>query len=343
MSNPSESEYRLLQARPDECCLLRQLLNAGESFVSGSQLAHDMDLSPPAIWGKIKKLQAFGFEIEAVRNRGYRLVKQPEVIHPALLELAVKAHGMEIPCLYLPVVDSTNNEAERQIANGRRGPFAVISSSQTKGRGRLGREWISASKENLYLTVTYEPRLPLEQLQHFTLWCGIKLCEALQGRLPNFPLKIKWPNDLHYEGQKFAGMLTEAKLDADGLKTLFFGLGLNVNSKPDNLPRTPQAPATSLQTIGGETLPINTIAALALKAIQEAFEICIQNTDTEASLAEAWPPLDSLYGRAVTAELNGKTLAGIAQGIDASGALILETKDGSQQMIRTGDVTLTQF
>ncbi len=344
MSESPQNEYRRLSATPDKYQLLRSLMNAGDAFVSGSDLAIMMGLSRPAVWGKIKKLKESGFEIEAVRNRGYRLIAQPEVLHPTLLQIAREDCGLKMDCLHFPVLDSTNNEAERQIANGRAGPFAVLSSCQTKGRGRLGREWFSASAENLYLTVTYEPHLPAQKLQHFTLWCGIRICQALQALLPDNRLQIKWPNDLHCEGHKFAGMLTEAKLDADGLKALFFGLGLNVNSKPRAFPRPLRQSATSLQAISGEALPLNTVAALVLKAIHTAYEICIADSETSPeSLEEAWAPLDCMRDREVTAEQNGKALNGIARGIDSSGALLLDTADGKQLSIRAGDVTLSQF
>ena len=195
-------------------------------------------------------------------------------------------------CLYFRVLDSTNNEAERQVANGRRGPFVVFSSCQTKGRGRRGREWYSGSAENLYLTVTYEPQVPAQQLQHFNLWCGIQLCRALQEVLPQSSLQIKWPNDLFCDGRKFAGMLTEATLDADGMKTLFFGLGINVNSNPNQFPRELLSSITSLRAISGAALPLNTLAARILKAIQEAYDICMLNPDRNLDhLQAAWAPL----------------------------------------------------
>ncbi|NCG08356.1 MAG: biotin--[acetyl-CoA-carboxylase] ligase [Verrucomicrobia bacterium] len=344
MSSAPHSEYRRVSAQPDEHQLLRSLIDAGDAFVSGSDLAKMIGLSRPAVWGKIKKLQESGFEIEAVRNRGYRITAQPEVLHPTLLQIAAEDCGLEMDCLYFPVLDSTNNEAERQIANGRAGPFAVLSSCQTKGRGRLGREWFSGSAENLYLTVTYEPRLPSQKLQHFTLWCGIQICRALQALLPDNRLEIKWPNDLHCAGHKFAGMLTEAKLDADGLKALFFGLGLNVNSNPVTFPKELHNRATSLQAISGKALSINAVAALALKAIQDAYNICIQNPDTESNaLLEAWKPYDGLFGREVVTEQAGQTIKGIARGIDSSGALMLDAAEGKQASIRAGDVTLSQF
>jgi BirA family biotin operon repressor/biotin-[acetyl-CoA-carboxylase] ligase len=338
----TDKAFRRVAPGHDDCRLLRALLKTPGAFVSGSQLAEELGVSRPAVWGKLKKLKEAGFEIKAVRNRGYQLNGQPNVLHPALLQLEAEDGALDMECLYFPVIDSTNSEAERQIANGQSGPFAILSSCQTKGRGRQGREWYSATADNLYLTVTYEPRIAPQLLEHFTLWCGIYLCRRLQGILPQANLQIKWPNDLFCEGFKFAGMLTEAKLDSDGIKTLCFGLGLNVNSKPSSYPPEIRPRATSLQAISGEELPINTVAVQALMAIQAAYDHCIQNSDTE-SLLDAWEPLDTLKGRKVTAEQGGKPVTGIACGIDSSGALCLKQSDGSQLAIRSGDVTLTKF
>lgn len=338
----TDNAYRRLTPSPDDCRLLRSLLNAQETFVSGSQLAEELGVSRPAVWGKLKKLKEAGFEIQAVRSRGYQLSQLPNVLHPALLQMAAEDCALGMECLYFPVIDSTNSEAERQIANGRAGPFAILSSCQTKGRGRLGREWFSASADNLYLTVTYEPRHPPQLLEHFTLWCGIYLCRYLRKILPEANLKIKWPNDLFCEGLKFAGMLTEAKLDSDGVKTLSFGLGLNVNGNPIKYPREIRQCATSLQAISGIELPINTVAVQAMQAVEAAYKYCIQNPNTK-SLAKAWESLDILRGREITVEQDGQPITGIARGIDSSGALRLEKSDGSQLAIRAGDVTLTKF
>ena len=196
-----------------------------------------LGISRPAIHAKLEKLREQGFIFEAVRNRGYRLTQEPEVLHPALLRYYLQDAAAELDVLYFPVIDSTNSEAERQISYGRNSPFAIASSCQTKGRGRLGRDWYSASADNLYLSVLFEPNIPPQQLQHFTLWAGITICRALQPFTPKAKLQIKWPNDLHCDGRKFAGMLTEAKMDSDSLRSIVFGIGINLNSNPSKFPK----------------------------------------------------------------------------------------------------------
>lgn len=324
----------------DSVLLLRTLIGAETAFVSGSTLAKQLGVSRPAIHGKLTKLREEGFLIEAVRNRGYRLLQLPEVLHPALLRCSLEQVGSTIHVFSFSAIDSTNSEAERRYASRERSPFAVVASCQTNGRGRLGRVWHSVSTENLYLSVLFEPNIPAQHLQLFTLWAGIYICRTLQLLVPSAALKIKWPNDLHCGGRKFAGMLTEAKMDADGIRCIVFGLGLNINCNPNHLPADIRHLATSLHAIRGESLPLNEVAARVIHAIEQAYAHCMENTKSLETLVEAWKPLDALAGKQVTAMIGGREISGVASGIDASGALLLAMPDGTVEAIRAGDVTL---
>jgi BirA family biotin operon repressor/biotin-[acetyl-CoA-carboxylase] ligase len=134
----SDTEYRQILANCDTQTILSALLDAPDTFVSGSLLAEQLGVSRPAIHGKLAKLREQGFEIEAIRNKGYRLIKEPEVLHADLIHYYMEKSGAPIDVLYFPVIDSTNSEAERQLSRRRATPFAIASSCQTKGRGRLG-------------------------------------------------------------------------------------------------------------------------------------------------------------------------------------------------------------
>lgn len=334
-----DTEYHQIPPNENALTILRALLAEPGVFVSGSRLAEQLGMSRPAIHGKLEKLREQGFEVKAIRNKGYRLVKEPEVLHADLLRHYVEQTGTAMDTLYFPVIDSTNSEAERQLSYGRKSPFAIASSCQTKGRGRLGRDWHSATADNLYLSVVFEPDIPPQALQHFTLWAGIHICRALQAFVPKAPLKIKWPNDLHCGGRKFAGMLTEAKMDADSLRSIIFGIGLNVNSNPAQFPKELRRSATSLHAIHGKELPLNQIAAAVIAATRAAYQTCILGDGSE-NIVDAWTPLNSLNGQTVTAIMNGREVTGTASGIDGSGALLLLQEDGRTQAIRAGDVTL---
>ncbi len=335
----SDNEYRQILASFSTQTILSALLDAPYTFVSGSLLAEQLGVSRPALHGKLAKLREQGFEIEAIRNKGYRLIKEPEVLHADLIDYYMEKSCVPIKVLYFPVIDSTNSEAERQLTRRHDSPFAIASSCQTKGRGRLGRDWHSASAENLYLSVVFEPNIPPQALQHFTLWAGIHICRALQGLVPKTPLKIKWPNDLHCNGRKFAGMLTEAKVDADNLRSIIFGIGLNVNSNPAKYPKEIQKTATSLYAVCGEELRLNHIVAKVITATQAAYNNCILSSGSE-NLVDAWAPLNSLSGQSITAIMNNKEITGLACGINESGALQLLDEGGILHSVSAGDVTL---
>ncbi len=335
----TDIEYRQVAVNEDEFIILKTLLDAQDQFTSDSGLAERLGISRHAVWGKLEKLRKHGFEFEAVRNCGYRITQQPNTFHPALFRYAQEKLSLKMHMLYFPVIDSTNNEANRQLSYERNTPFAVFSSHQKKGRGRLGREWYSATPDNLYLSVVFEPNIQPQKLQHFTLWAGIHICHALQSFIPNATLKIKWPNDLYCESRKFAGMLTEAEMDTDCLKTIVFGIGINLNSNPTDYPEKIRKLATSLYAIHRKKLPLNKIAAYVIKAIHDAYEICIQKSNTD-DLIDAWEPLDFLYGKFVTAKIGEKEISGMASGIDKSGAILLKGEHGQFQPVRAGDVTL---
>lgn len=335
----NNNDYQEATCTHREFILLESLLNARGQSVSCNSLAKLAGVSLTVLTKTLEKLNQQGFKIEVTQNNGYRLQEEPCTLHPALVRYYQKKTTTKMEVLHFPTIDSTNDEAERQYINGRKSPFAVTSSCQTQGRGRLGRQWHSVSAENIYLSVLIEPNIPSTKLQSFTLWSGIYICRILQKLTPETPLKIKWPNDLHCDGRKFAGMLTEAKMGSEGPHSLIFGIGINVNSNPLDYPGELSSSATSLYAISGKEVSLNLLTVYVLQAILHAYETCLSDEICE-TLTEAWAPLDALNGRTVTVLYGNKTLSGIADGIDASGALLLLQPDHTTLTVRAGEVTL---
>src|ERR1700722_15416728 len=151
---------------PDATTLLSALLDAGpDGYVSGEELARRLGVSRVSVWARLQKLQAEGLEGTAGGGRGYRLLAEPAVLHPAVLAAYIRLGQRtktppEISVIFLPEIDSTNLEAERRLAAGAKTPFVVFAARQTAGRGRLGRAWHSAEGGGLYLSFAFQPRLP---------------------------------------------------------------------------------------------------------------------------------------------------------------------------------------
>ena len=321
-----------------EHVILRELLAREPKWVSGAGLAKKLGVSRVAVWQHMEKLRAAGFEFEAQRSHGYRISARPATLHGAFIETMLKVRPRGFSMIVLDTVDSTNDEAIRQLAGGRATPFAVLARQQTRGRGRFGRTWHSASPSNIYASFAFRPRVEPERMQTFTLWMGVNVCALLENFTKVAP-GIKWPNDILFDGRKAGGMLTEARVDADQIRDLIFGLGLNVNAAADEWPEDLTARAVSLSQLTGANFDLNRLAAALVGRVLLAYRT-FTDSDHRDSFADLWNRYDVLRGRPVTLLEAGRRHSGIASGVDDEGALLLRDERGHVARFRAGEVTL---
>ncbi|HEU5104726.1 MAG TPA: biotin--[acetyl-CoA-carboxylase] ligase [Solirubrobacterales bacterium] len=236
--------------------------------------------------------------------------------------------------------DSTNTRARELAAAGAPNGTVVTASEQTAGRGRQGRTWTTPpNKALLYSTIVR----PLEP-HHTTLPLAVPLavCEAAEQLNPALECKVKWPNDIHVEGKKLAGVLIEAR-PQDGWAVI--GVGLNLYIEKDEFPSDIRDRATSLFTTGQGTQeggspgpsPLLSGRPPLLGPLNNRLEHWV-NAEPSAVLAE-WRNRDALQGREVAWE-NG---SGVADGIDDRGYLVVVTPSGDRITIGAGEVHLTRF
>jgi len=320
-----------------EHVILRELIAHEPGWVSGSSLAAKLGVSRVAIWQHMEKMRAAGFGFEAQRARGYRLVRRPPALHTALIETQLKVRPKHFSLLVLDEIDSTNDEAARQLAAGRPAPFAVLARRQTRGRGRFGRTWHSEANGNLYASFAFRPRVEPGRMQTFTLWMGVNLCELLANFAHVAP-GLKWPNDILFNGRKAGGMLTEARVDADQIRDLVFGLGLNVNSSATDWPGELARRAVSLAEVTGEPLDLNRLAAALVGRVLLAYET-FATGEHVARFADLWHRYDLLRGKSVALLEGGRRHHGVVMGVDDQGALLLRDA-GHTHRFRAGEVTL---
>ena len=321
-----------------EHVILRELLARDPNWVSGSALAAKLGVSRVAVWQHMEKLRAAGFAFEAQRARGYRIAARPAAIYAPLIETLLKSRPRSFSLVVLDEVDSTNDEAARQLAAGRPVPFAILARRQTRGRGRLGRSWHSASSANLYASFAFRPRVEPERMQTFTLWMGLNICELLVNFAGVTP-GIKWPNDILFDSRKAGGMLTEARVDADQIRDLVFGLGLNVNSPADGWPSDLARRAIALSDVTGVPLDINRLAAALVGRVLLAYQIFADGEHLK-TFADLWHRYDLLRGKSVALLEGGRRHHGTVSGLDDEGALLLRDEQGKVQRFRAGEVTL---
>jgi BirA family biotin operon repressor/biotin-[acetyl-CoA-carboxylase] ligase len=321
-----------------ETLILRELLAAEPGWVSGGAIASKLGVSRVSIWHQMEKLRSQGFGFEALPARGYRLSRRPRMLHAGLVEAQLKVRRKGFTFSVADELDSTNDEAARQLAQGHPAPFAVFARRQTRGRGRFGRTWHSEANGNLYSSFAFRPRIAPERMQTFTLWMGVTICELVAHFVPVQP-GIKWPNDIVFDGRKAGGMLTEARVDADQIRDLVFGLGLNVNIPASEWPDELAKRAVSLCELAGAPVDINRLTAALIGRVLLAYERFVDGDHTDA-FVRLWNKFDVLRGREVTLSEAGRKRRGRVIGVDDAGSLVMRDEHGRTRSHRAGEVTL---
>ena len=323
-----------------EHVILRELLAHESQWVSGPALAVRLGVSRVAVWGYMKRLRAAGFVFEAQRARGYRLTGRPATLHGPLIETQLRLRPRDFSLVLLDLVDSTNDEAVRQMAGGRQVPFVVLARRQSCGRGRFGRIWRSDSSDNFYASFAFRPQLEPNRMQTFTLWMGLNICDLLANFTGVAP-GIKWPNDILFNGRKAGGILTEARVDADQVRDLVFGLGLNVNKPASAWSGELGRRAVSLAEATGARVDLNRLAAALIGRVLLAWRT-FADGDHHLTFADLWHRFDVLRGKTVTLFEGGTRHEGVVTGLDDEGALLLRDVRGHARRFRAGEVTLNR-
>ena len=241
--------------------------------------------------------------------------------------------GSEI--VFFQVIGSTNTAAAGLAAKGQREGTVVIADSQTEGRGRRGRTWVSPAGKNLYLSIIVRPAIPPGEASILTLMSAVACTSAIQ-RLSSVPVSIKWPNDLMAADKKIGGILTEMKADADSINYVVIGIGINLNLDTLDMPDSIRESATSVMLQAGSMQSRTKYALEVIKSLDYWYTIFLESG--KRPIIESWQRLSSTPGRAVTVTTGEGKLTGLAEGIDDEGLLILRLGDNSVVKIRSGDV-----
>lgn len=239
----------------------------------------------------------------------------------------------------LPSVESTNTLVAGAALDGAPHASVVVAEEQTAGKGRLGRTWTAPARSGLFTSVLLRPQTPAHTWTWLPLLAGVAARDAI-ARACDLEVGLKWPNDVvvragELADRKLGGILCET---VSGQEAVVAGIGLNVSLRPDELP-TPQA--ASLMQVAGGTADRDTLLRALLRSFGTWYgRWADAGGDAAASgLAEAYTALCTSIGREVRVELPGdRTVTGRATGLDASGALLVDTPEQGEFAVGAGDV-----
>jgi BirA family transcriptional regulator, biotin operon repressor / biotin---[acetyl-CoA-carboxylase] ligase len=236
--------------------------------------------------------------------------------------------------LALGDVGSTNTECLARARAGDAGNLWITADRQLQGRGRHGRQWIS-EPGNLYASALLIDPAPLSALATLPLVAAVAVHRAIEAVLPPDrvdELKIKWPNDMLLRGAKVSGILLESEALVDGRRAVVIGCGVNVTHAPQQAAyRT-----TTLRGEGAATTP-DLLFTHLFRVLDEELTIWNGGAGLARTLA-AWRDRAGGVGGPVKVQLHGETIEGRFEGIDATGRLVLQPKDGKPVTIAAGDI-----
>lgn len=318
--------------------ILTALRSPSGASISGGEIAQKLGVTRAAVWARIRELRALGYEIEASPHEGYRLLNSPDVLLGDDLMSRLKGDpliGRDIRVFQ--ETTSTSDVIERLAADGVREGVVVFAESQSKGRGRLGREWISPAGKGIWFSVLLRPNLrPIEATQ-LTVAAATAVARAIESETRLMP-QVKWPNDILLGSRKVAGILTELSAEVDRVKHLILGVGLDANFEEADFPERVRAAATSLRMELGRPVDRAGLAVAMLTELERDYAR-IRSGRFDA-IATEWEALCTTLGRQVSVRVGDRVLHGRAESLASDGALLLRTQHGHLERITGGDVSL---
>ena len=338
-----------------------ELLRRNGDYVSGQELCKILNVSRTAVWKSIRSLESEGYHIEAVRNKGYRLIEGSLSEESASNDI-YSAHEIKSrleeasgvrDVLFFDTIDSTNSECARHAEAGDEGGLLIVSEDQSLGRGRRGRSWQSPHGVNVYFSLMIRPKVSPKCAPMLTLLMALAVCRGMEkiysGQAapapnrkrsralpPGSPL-IKWPNDIVIDGRKCCGMLTEMSCEEDYIRHVVIGVGINVRHQDfaDEIKDT----AISLE----DAWNMKVRRSVLIAEIMNEFGPLLDQFTKECDLNF----VRGMYlDRLVNAGKRVKVLSpsgdyeAIARGINESGELLVETDDGGIHEINSGEVSV---
>lgn len=335
--------------------VLEILTQNKETPVSGEKLAEICGVSRTAIWKAINSLREQNCNIEGTTNGGYVLHGTADICNTELLQSELCKNFPELSKAHVECfteIDSTNTYAKSLLsrsgnlrnANGSLTEAGelyhnsiYVAESQTAGKGRLGRTFVSPAKTGIYLSVIYAPEGGIKNPAEITAFSAVAVCRVIK-RLYNVEPKIKWINDIYVNGKKICGILTEgsANFETGIIESAVIGIGINIQDNPE---------VFNAAQIAGSIMGENTtsITRCQLAANIGGQTLTIFNEPKE-SLIQEYKNLSFTIGQTLTVHPvignNQQNFTAKAIDIDDNCGLVVQKEDGTVLSLNSGEVTL---
>lgn len=312
-----------------------ELLQENKS-ISGMDIAGRLGVTRSAVWKHIKKLREDGYQIDSSTRLGYSLRDKADILISEAVTAGLTTSILGKDVIYYESVSSTQNVAEELARKGAQEGTVVIAEYQSEGRGRKGRLWLSPFRNGIYMSIILRPQIkPVNAIQ-IPLVAGISVAKAISATT-GLPARIKWPNDININKRKVAGILTEIRCELDGIKYIILGIGINVNTRIEDLQFEDNI-ATSLAKELGFSVSRLELTQYILRELERIYLQFIKTGVKD--LLDDWVKLSDTIGEEVVISDLDNSFTGRAVGLDDDGFLLVRSTDGEIHRIISGDVSL---
>ena len=305
--------------------ILNYLSEHSGDYISGEELAQNLGKSRAGVWKAVKALQADGYTITAVTNRGYMFDANNDILNENELK---KYIDFDCNVAFYKSIDSTNNEAKRIITDGDTKPLLVVGEEQTAGRGRQGKSFYSPAKTGVYMSLVVHPMAKLQNAVTATTAASVAVCKAIE-KLTDITPQIKWVNDVYVDGKKICGILTEAVTNFETQTVESVVIGIGVNLKTHSFP-------SDVQNAACLEAPVKRAEFIATVA-NELNGIV---TGDYSAFIDYYRSHSMIVGKDINFIKNGIITPATAVGIDDVGGLEVVLPDGTRDVLRSGEITV---
>lgn len=316
---------------------MRLFEESPKAFLSGEELSSRLGVSRTAIWKHIKALREEGYVFESQPRLGYRLVHMADSLQGHTIHNGLQTRTMGQKIIFREILDSTNALAKEEALNGAPEGLLVLAETQTNGRGRRGRSWISQSGKGIWSSLVLRPEVSPMEASKLTIIASVAVIKTIE-KVYNLVAGIKWPNDIVLEGKKIAGILTELSADVERINHVILGIGINVSQEEADFPKELQPFASSLYLSTGAFMPRQRILQVLLQEFEVLYEGFLRGEF--ASILNEWRRYSVTIGKEVVVDRIKDQVTGIAIDVDADGVLLVQREDGTLERIVAGDVSL---
>ncbi|MCK9151306.1 biotin--[acetyl-CoA-carboxylase] ligase [Methanobacterium alcaliphilum] len=314
--------------------ILEILYQNQNKHILPDEIASTLGINENEVKKAIQTLEDDGYTLEFTPNSGYKLKKSPNLLLPYEIKNNLETDYIGHEIYYFEEVDSTNNVAKKLAEDGAAEGTIVIAETQTRGRGRRGKTWLSPTG-GVWMSIILRPNIPPAEAPQLTLMTGVAAAETLKEEC-GLNVGIKWPNDILIGSKKVCGILTEANAKFSTLDYVVVGIGIDANVDPEIFPSEVRKGATSLKMELNKEIKGPLLVQKFLKRFESTYNSFKEGNFPE--ILNEWRKLSKTIGSDVEVRKQlGKVVKGEAIGITQNGALILELEDGSLRKVISGE------